>query len=492
MRAARAHGARMTRRRARSTRGRGDGHRRVRRHASRRGRLGADRENGRRPQRRRPAAARGPPHGARRRRYGCGPSRAGGWRRPSNCRGSRDSATGRSLPSAASTPPTLRRRDRAASSRAARGGSAACRSRPTTSAPRPSRGTVYAFGGGTAAGPLARRSSRSGRAAPCGPPGACRSRCRTRARPRSATPPTSSAASPPPRRCDRSSPSAPVAGSASPPYCRTRCATPPWRRVGGRIMVAGGTNGVRGRREVLSVDPATHRVRVVARLPAPCRTPPARRSAGGSTSSAAAATRPSRSARRSGSSTRATHRPARGPAARRAVRPCRRDRPRPHPHRGRARYARDRPRRALVAGGRMSLRRLASVRAARPLVTLSVPRPRRLRRRRAPASPPAASTARAAAPCQAAGLPPAAPLRAGRIPAPASRRDVYAADRANRLAPQVRRDPARVYVPNSNRTPSTSSARDGAHRRPLRGRRAPAARHPRLGPAHAVGHERPR
>jgi hypothetical protein len=38
--------------------------------------------------------------------------------------------------------------------------------------------------------------------------------------------------------------------------------------VGRRILVAGGTNGVRGRREVLSVDPARHRVRVVARLPA--------------------------------------------------------------------------------------------------------------------------------------------------------------------------------------------------------------------------------
>jgi N-acetylneuraminic acid mutarotase len=39
--------------------------------------------------------------------------------------------------------------------------------------------------------------------------------------------------------------------------------------VGGRIMVAGGTNGVQCRREVLSVDPVRHRVRVVARLPAP-------------------------------------------------------------------------------------------------------------------------------------------------------------------------------------------------------------------------------
>ncbi|MEA2381047.1 MAG: hypothetical protein QOH72_1018 [Solirubrobacteraceae bacterium] len=43
----------------------------------------------------------------------------------------------------------------------------------------------------------------------------------------------------------------------------------------------------------------------------------------------------------------------------------------------------------------------------------------------------------------------AAPLRAGRIPRPLSRTDVYAAGRPNRLAPQVRHDPARVYVPNS-------------------------------------------
>ena len=40
-------------------------------------------------------------------------------------------------------------------------------------------------------------------------------------------------------------------------------------------------------------------------------------------------------------------------------------------------------------------------------------------------------------------------LRAGRIPRPLSRTDVYAADRPNRLAPQVRHDPARIYVPNS-------------------------------------------
>jgi YVTN family beta-propeller protein len=43
----------------------------------------------------------------------------------------------------------------------------------------------------------------------------------------------------------------------------------------------------------------------------------------------------------------------------------------------------------------------------------------------------------------------ALPLRPGRIPAPLSRRDVYAAGRPGLLAPQVRGALARVYVPNS-------------------------------------------
>ena len=42
-----------------------------------------------------------------------------------------------------------------------------------------------------------------------------------------------------------------------------------------------------------------------------------------------------------------------------------------------------------------------------------------------------------------------APVRRGRIPAPLDRHDVYAAGRPGRLAPWVRADPARVYVPNS-------------------------------------------
>ena len=35
----------------------------------------------------------------------------------------------------------------------------------------------------------------------------------------------------------------------------------------GRVLVAGGTDGTRARREVLEIDPASHRVRVIARLP---------------------------------------------------------------------------------------------------------------------------------------------------------------------------------------------------------------------------------
>jgi hypothetical protein len=39
--------------------------------------------------------------------------------------------------------------------------------------------------------------------------------------------------------------------------------------VGGRLLVAGGTDGTHARREVLEVDPVRHRVKVIARLPAP-------------------------------------------------------------------------------------------------------------------------------------------------------------------------------------------------------------------------------
>ena len=45
--------------------------------------------------------------------------------------------------------------------------------------------------------------------------------------------------------------------------------------------------------------------------------------------------------------------------------------------------------------------------------------------------------------------PPSRALRPGRIPALVDRRNVYAAGGPNALAPQVRHDPARIYVPNS-------------------------------------------
>jgi DNA-binding beta-propeller fold protein YncE len=60
---------------------------------------------------------------------------------------------------------------------------------------------------------------------------------------------------------------------------------------------------------------------------------------------------------------------------------------------------------------------------------------------------------RASAPSSASPPPPTTvaepPLRAGHIPDPLSRTDVYAAGRPNDLAPWVRHHPARIYVPNS-------------------------------------------
>src|SRR4051794_27400937 len=66
----------------------------------------------------------------------------------------------------------------------------------------------------------------------------------------------------------------------------------------------------------------------------------------------------------------------------------------------------------------------------------------------APAPAPAHSTAPSA---ERPAVRPARPrLRPGRIPTLLNRRNVYAAGRPNALAPQVRHDPARVYVPNLN------------------------------------------
>ena len=134
-----------------------------------------------------------------------------------------------------------------------------------------------------------------------------------------------------------------------------------------------------------------------------------------STSSAAAATRPTASAARSGRSAR-TARPAGRAAAGRAVGPERGRLGRTAPRRRRPRPARGRARRGLRPG------------AARD------------RARRSGAAPAGTRTAVRAA---------ARPVRPGLIPRPLDRRDVYAADRPGALSPVVRRDPPRVYVPNS-------------------------------------------
>ena len=85
------------------------------------------------------------------------------------------------------------------------------------------------------------------------------------------------------------------------------------------------------------------------------------------------------------------------------------------------------------------------------------------------------------------------PPRPGRIPPLLERTDVYAAGRPGLLARRVRHDPARVYVPNSeSNTVDVIDQRTRPDRRPLRGRRAAAARDAVVGPAHALGHQRPR
>jgi streptogramin lyase len=173
--------------------------------------------------------------------------------------------------------------------------------------------------------------------------------------------------------------------------------------IGGRILIAGGTDGVHARREVLSVDPVRHRVRVIARLPT------ALGHAAGASLHGTFFVIGGRGDALTGQQ-----------AAIWAVDPVS----------GRLRRAGRLPvglsdlgatttgGHILVAGGRD-----ASGRVHDELWTLAAK----------PAARPAATSA----------------LHAGRIPAPLSPTDVYAAGRPNRLAPQVRRDPSRVYVPDS-------------------------------------------
>jgi N-acetylneuraminic acid mutarotase len=61
-------------------------------------------------------------------------------------------------------------------------------------------------------------------------------------------------------------PGAPVRHVATLPHALRYAAV---AAVRGLLLIAGGTDGTHGRREVLSVDPATHRVTVIARLPQP-------------------------------------------------------------------------------------------------------------------------------------------------------------------------------------------------------------------------------
>jgi YVTN family beta-propeller protein len=204
------------------------------------------------------------------------------------------------------------------------------------------------------------------------------------------------------------------AGQAAPP--REVAALPhPLRyaaaaAVGGRILVAGGTDGVHARDEILSVDPRRHRVRVIGRLPAPVA------HAAGATLGGVFYVLGGRG-------------DGLGSQRRRiwAIDPAT----------GNVRAAGHLPvglsdvgaategDRLLVAGGRDAHGTVHG-----ELLVLG-------RRPTTPAGPPAHRAAAAAV------------LRPGRIPPLLDRRDVYAAERPGRLASWVRGDPARVYVPNS-------------------------------------------
>ncbi len=73
--------------------------------------------------------------------------------------------------------------------------------------------------------------------------------------------------------------------------------------------------------------------------------------------------------------------------------------------------------------------------------------------------------------------------RPGAVPPALNANDVYAADRAGRLSPVVRGDPALVYVPNSeSNTVDVIYAADVQGDRQLRRRRAAAARRAGLEP----------
>jgi YVTN family beta-propeller protein len=105
--------------------------------------------------------------------------------------------------------------------------------------------------------------------------------------------------------------------------------------------------------------------------------------------------------------------------------------------------ASSRPRRALRSGALALLPALAALAGCGGAADSTPPGTA------ARAVPPSTTTTAARTTASPAGAP-AGPLVAGRIPPPLSRQDVYAADRPGMLAPQVRGDPALIYVPNSD------------------------------------------
>jgi DNA-binding beta-propeller fold protein YncE len=176
--------------------------------------------------------------------------------------------------------------------------------------------------------------------------------------------------------------------------------------VGGHVLVAGGTDGASARDEILSVDPARHRVRVIGRLPAPLA-----HAAG---------------AELGGVFYVVGGRGDAGDSQRRGIWAV-------DPASGKVRLAGRLPMALSDAGAVASGQRLLVVggRDARGGVHRELLELARVR-----AAPAAAAAA-------------AGTLRPGSIPRLLNRHDVYAAGRPGRLAPWVRGDVARVYVPNS-------------------------------------------
>ena len=174
--------------------------------------------------------------------------------------------------------------------------------------------------------------------------------------------------------------------------------------IGGRVLVAGGTDGTRARDEILSVDPALHRARVIGHLPSPL-------------------------AHAAGAALDGTFYVLGGRGD--ALNSQRRGIWAIDPRTGHVRSAGRLPYAvsdiAAVADGSRLI--VAGGRDARGVVHRQMLE--------------LARSGHAEAPARVAGL------RPGRIPALVDRHDVYAAGRPGLLSPVVRDDPPRVYVPNS-------------------------------------------